>query len=130
MTASDIRATSASLFCARFPLTSCDPPDLDLPPSSGMVGKWHHPTPPHHRRDFATFKSYFGKHYYGKEHVTDRNERDAIEVSIIFAFSPCGIFSCRSGRGRCDRTIGIYFAQLTFVFVAHSSSTRGLQVQY
>ena len=51
---------------------------------NGLVGKWHHSTPPNVSDTFAGgFNSYFGQHYMqrGGEtiHVTDANERDAIE---------------------------------------------------
>jgi len=50
---------------------------------NGMVGKWHHASPPNASTDFATFHSYFGRHYESRdgkeEHVTDLNERDAVK---------------------------------------------------
>lgn len=49
---------------------------------NGMVGKWHHSTPPNAHHDFALFHNYFGEHWMERDgkkiHVTDANEQDAI----------------------------------------------------
>ncbi|KAL7531285.1 hypothetical protein ACHAWF_003702, partial [Thalassiosira exigua] len=49
----------------------------------GMVGKWHHAAPPGVHDTFEMWRAYFGRHYENRdgrmEHVTDLNERDAID---------------------------------------------------
>lgn len=72
----------------------------------GMVGKWHHAAPPGVHDTFEMWRAYFGKHYVERDgrvhHVTDLNERDAIEF----------LEDGRRGEGR--------FALLVSFFAIHA----------
>jgi hypothetical protein len=50
---------------------------------NGMVGKWHHNTPPAVDETFGMFRNYWGNHIEERDgeeyHVTDLNEMDALE---------------------------------------------------